>query len=52
MITTKEEMSNIAVSLFIKNGFEQTSIIKICETLSEVFTECRCYCKKGERKVK
>ena len=34
MITTKEEMSKIAVSLFKKNGFEETSIIKICETLN------------------
>lgn len=27
-------MSNIAVSLFKQDGFEQTSIIKICETLN------------------
>lgn len=34
MITTKEEMSKTAITLFKQNGFEQTSIIKICETLN------------------
>jgi len=34
MITTKKEMSKIAVLLFKENGFEQTSINKICEAVN------------------
>lgn len=34
MITTKDEMSKVALSLFKENGFVNTSIQKICETLN------------------
>lgn len=34
MITTKEEIIKIAVSLFKENGFEHTSITEICKALN------------------
>ncbi|MBD8036150.1 TetR/AcrR family transcriptional regulator [Solibacillus sp. A46] len=34
MITTKEEMSKVAVSLFKQDGFENISVAKICEALN------------------
>lgn len=34
MITTKKEMSKIAITLFEENGFEHTSIAKICDALN------------------
>ena len=34
MITTKDEMTKIAISLFKEYGFEQTSIHKICEAVN------------------